>query len=220
MESVLALNDSPVDGVFGDDLVLMVTTALNDTGLIPLVPYVITEVAAGNMNAIDEIAAEENGATRKRLQDGVDRSDSEGMYNSVICHDEYVFGDYGSAESRLVDEAPEALEAALLQPVADLFRVCSFWNAGAAAAVENEPVYSDIPTLILAGQYDHATPPQWAWLTAETLSTAYVFEFPGTGHSVLSGVECAIDITTAFLDNPGQEPNSDCIDQIEWPYFE
>jgi pimeloyl-ACP methyl ester carboxylesterase len=142
------------------------------------------------------------------------------MYNSVICHDEYIFGDYASAEARLVAEAPDELEAGLLQPVFDLFQMCGWWGAGRGTASENDPVFSDIPTLILAGQYDHATPVSWAYLTAQTLTDVYVYEFPGAGHSILSGQTCAIDITAAFLDDPGQEPDAGCVDQIEWPYFE
>ena len=81
-------------------------------------------------------------------------------------------------------------------------------------------VSSDIPTLILVGQYDVATPPRWATLTARTLSQSYLFEFPGAGHSLLSSVECAIDMTADFLNDPDVEPDDGCIDDIEWPYFE
>jgi pimeloyl-ACP methyl ester carboxylesterase len=220
LETVLALNESPEDDVFGDDFAFFVTNALNETELISLVPFVIYEVADGDIGALDEISLDESGFDGRRFQEEEDRSDSEGMYNSVICHEEYIFSDYETAEARLVAEAPEALEAALLQPVADLFQVCSFWGAGSAGAVENEPVHSDIPVLILAGQYDHATPPEWATLTAATLTNVYVYEFPGAGHSLLSGINCAINITADFLDSPEQAPDSGCIDEIDWPYFE
>lgn len=86
--------------------------------------------------------------------------------------------------------------------------------------VDNTAVTGSIPTLILAGQYDVATPPRWARLTAQTLSQAYLFEFPGAGHSLLSSVDCAISMTNDLLENPEQEPDSSCIDEIEWPYFE
>jgi pimeloyl-ACP methyl ester carboxylesterase len=218
LDSVAALNDQPQDGVFGDDVAFIVTNALNDTELIPLVPYVIDAVASGDVGALGEI--DTTGFGFQRYQDDVDRSDSEGMYNSVICRDEYSFGDYERVEARLVAEAPEELEAALLQPVADLFQMCDFWGAGAADPVENAPVRSDVPALILAGQYDHATPPEWAWLAAETLPNAYVFEFPGAGHSLLSGQACAIRMIAQFLDDPTQAPDGGCIDDVEWPYFE
>jgi pimeloyl-ACP methyl ester carboxylesterase len=218
LETVAAMNEDPLDGVFGDDLAFTVFQALNDTNLIPLVPYVIYAVADGDIGALDEIATDTVGSGRYQAE--ADRSDSEGMYNSVICHEEYVFGDYATAETRLIAEAPEAIQAVLMQPVADLFQVCSYWGAGAAAPRENEAVRSDLPTLILAGQYDNATPPGWAYLAAETLPNAFVYEFPGAGHSLLSADQCAIDITTAFLDAPDRAPDGSCIAEIEWPYFE
>ena len=217
LDTVATLNDNPQDGVFGDDLVFLVTGALNDTALIPLVPFVIYEVYEGNTGALDEIDPQ---AGFQRYQDGADRSDSEGMYNSVICHEEYVFGDYDSAEARLTAAAPDELEAALLQGTADIFQVCSFWGAGRAAARENEAVRSAIPTLILAGLYDNATPPSWAALAAETLSNSYLFEFPGAGHSLLSGDACAIDITAAFLAAPDRAPDGRCLANVNWPNFE
>ena len=163
-DTVVALNDTPQDEVYGDDFAFTVTNALNDTSLIPLVPLVIYAVANGDMATLNELSTDDAGFERPRFQDESDRGDSEGMYNSVICHDEYIFGSYETAESMLLGQAPEALEAFLLQPVADLFNVCSFWGAGAAAPVQNEPVYSDIPTLILAGSMitpPHRNGPTW-----------------------------------------------------------
>ena len=87
-------------------------------------------------------------------------------------------------------------------------------------AVDNTAVSSPIPTLILVGQYDVAPPPRRAMLTAATLPNAYLFEVPGAGHSLLSSVECTIEIVNEFLENPDQPPNADCLDEIEWPYFE
>ena len=220
LETVVTLNDSPVDEVFGDDLLFAVTNALNDTQQIPWLPLTIYEVAEGNMDVLDELAAGSPVSTNRLFQDEPDRSDSEGMYNSVICHDEYVFNDYETAEARAVAVLPDALEAGLLQPVADLFQVCSYWGAGAAGPIENEAVVSNIPTLILAGLYDHATPPEWATLAVQTLENGYVFEFPGAGHALLSGHACAIAITTDFLDNPDRSPAGRCIAEIVWPNFE
>ena len=220
LDTVEMMNDSPLDGVYGDDLAFTVTQALNDTNLIPLVPMVIYAVAGGDTGALDQISIDEYDSARQRFQEGEDRSDSEGMFNSVICHEEYIFGDYETAEARVVAEVPEAIEAVLLQQVADLFNVCSYWGAGEAAPLENEPVSSDIPTLILAGQYDVATPPEWAALASETLSNSFLYNFPGTGHSILSVDDCAVAITAEFLDNPDIAPDGSCIDDIEWPYFE
>ena len=109
-------------------------------------------------------------------------------------------------------------QAVVLQDIAFMVDTCAHWNP--MAAVDNTAVVSDIPTLILAGQYDTATPPWWADLTAETLSDSLVFVFPGMGHSILSASDCGIAITGDFLDDPWSEPDASCIDDIEWPWFE
>ena len=216
-ETVQRLNDDDSAEIYGDDLVFALSSAFSDTELVPLLPYVIYEVANDNYNALDEISAE-GGYALPRYQNDEDRSDSEGMYNSVICHDEYATGDYERVETAVIGTIPTELEGALLQSTYDITNLCEMWNA--KTSVDNTAVSSDIPTLILVGQYDVATPPRWATLTAQTLSNSYLFEYPGAGHSLLSSVDCAISMTGAFLDNPTAAPNDSCIANIEWPYFE
>jgi hypothetical protein len=222
LDTVQRLNEDETAEIFGDDLVFALSSAFSDTALIPLLPYVIYEVANDNFDALDEISAEGDFAkgdfAQLRYQDEADRSDSEGMYNSVICHDEYALGDYERVETAVVGTIPVELEGALLQSTFDLVSLCEYWNP--MTAVDNTAVSSSIPTLIFVGQYDVATPPRWATLTAATLPNAIVVEFPGAGHSLLSSVECSISISEDFLDNPDQQPNTDCLDKIEWPYFE
>ncbi|MCA9925661.1 MAG: alpha/beta hydrolase, partial [Anaerolineales bacterium] len=218
LETVQRLNDDDMAEIYGDDLVFALSSAFSDTELIPLLPYVIYEVAYDNYDALDEISADA-GFVRPRYQDdGADRSDSEGMYNSVICHDEFATGDYERVETAVLGTIPTELEGALLQNTFDQEQLCEMWNP--KTSVDNTAVSSSIPTLILVGQYDVATPPRWAQLTAKTLSNSYLFEFPGAGHSLLSSVDCAISITDAFLAEPGVEPNGNCLNDIEWPYFE
>lgn len=216
LETVAWLNEDETADIYGDDLVFALSSAFSDTSLVPLLPYVIYEVANGNFDALDEIS--EEGFSRQRFQSDEDRSDSEGMYNSVICHDEYAAGDYERVEAAVVGNIPEEIEGAMLQNTFDLTGLCEYWNP--MARVDNTAVSSDIPTLILVGQYDVATPPRWAELTARTLRNAYLFEFPGAGHSLLSSVDCAISITDEFLNDPEAEPDDGCIEEIEWPYFE
>jgi pimeloyl-ACP methyl ester carboxylesterase len=218
LETVQRLNEDDSAEIFGDDLVFALSSAFSATSLIPLLPYVIYEVANDNFDALDEIAADSDTGHRAFQDQDLDFSDSEGMYNSVICYDEYMDGDYERAESAVVGTIPVELEGALLQSVFDLTQLCSYWNP--MDAVSNAAVASDIPALVLSGQYDVATPLSWAEMTAATLSNSYLFMFPGAGHSLLSSVDCAIGITMDFLDNPTREPSNQCIDDIEWPYFE
>ena len=49
---------------------------------------------------------------------------------------------------------------------------------------------SDIPTLLLSGQFDPATPPRFADIAAETLSNSYSFVVPMAGHGVGLDTSC------------------------------
>jgi pimeloyl-ACP methyl ester carboxylesterase len=213
LDTVAALNADPVD-ITGDDLVLGLYNAFQDPGSIPLIPWVIYEVASGNTGALDEIAG---GEGFRRFQAADDVSDSEGMYFSVMCHDEYAVGDFERAEVAAVGTVPPELESALLQGTFEVTSTCSYWNP--REAVDDSPVVSDIPALVLVGAYDTATPPSWAALTAETLANAFLYSFPGLGHYVL-GDPCPVEIAGQFLADPHAEPDASCIDAIEWPYFE
>jgi pimeloyl-ACP methyl ester carboxylesterase len=218
LDTVADLNEEPADDLTGDDFFHAITEALNDTFSIPLLPGVIYAVADGEYNALDVLGGEEG--SQRRYQNEPDRSDSEGMYNSVICRDEYAFGTYEDAEAAALAVVPPEVEAALLQGVFELFQTCAWWGAGRANPVEDAAVSSDIPTLVLTGQYDHATPPKWGQLTVATLSRAWLIDFPGTGHAVINSGECAVGIIGRFYNTPLQPPDTRCLTQITWPWFE
>ena len=143
LDTVQRLNADESAPIFGDDLVFSLSNAFSDTSLIPLIPYVIYEVSEGNYDALDEISAED-GASRYLYQGGdEDFSDSEGMFNAVICYDEYAQGDYDRVESAVVGNIPVELEGALLQTTFDLTQLCSYWNP--RQAVDNSAVSQQHP---------------------------------------------------------------------------
>jgi len=88
-------------------------------------------------------------------------------------------------------------------------------------ALQKEPVRSTIPTLILQGEYDPATPPTNGTLAAQTLSKSYFFQFPGIGHGVIdsNASNCPNDIMNAFLENPAEKPDARCISTMTEPFF-
>jgi pimeloyl-ACP methyl ester carboxylesterase len=78
---------------------------------------------------------------------------------------------------------------------------------------EKEPVVSNLPTLVLTGQYDPITPPPYNKQVADALSNSYFFEIPGIGHGAMRGDECALDIALQFLDDPSSEPDASCLQE-------
>jgi pimeloyl-ACP methyl ester carboxylesterase len=91
--------------------------------------------------------------------------------------------------------------------------VCSIWNVMKAPGVTNDPITSNIPTLVLAGEFNWPAPPSWAKLAVQTLSDSSYFEFANTGQGVLysrTWSDCSTKIVGAFLANPSAQPDGSC----------
>ena len=89
---------------------------------------------------------------------------------------------------------------------------CELWRTTFAGAAETAPLHSDIPTLIITGEYDLRTPEDEARRIASTLSHAYVVVLPGIGHSGMP--PCGLGILGQFLDNPARVPDSSCLTRM------
>ncbi|AXT20074.1 alpha/beta fold hydrolase [Flavobacteriaceae bacterium AU392] len=91
------------------------------------------------------------------------------------------------------------------------------WHPYRSLPIENEPVVSDIPTLIANGKFDPVTPPRNAILASKNLSNSYYAEFKSDGHSFFNS--CFFNISREFLDAPYKEPDFSCLNQntnIRW----
>ncbi|MCB0132726.1 MAG: alpha/beta hydrolase, partial [Caldilineaceae bacterium] len=76
----------------------------------------------------------------------------------------------------------------------------------------NEPVSSELPTLLLSGEYDPITPPAFAATAAETLPNSVNLVLPGAGHGVAFAVdECMDEIVMDFLADPQSRPDTSCL---------
>jgi pimeloyl-ACP methyl ester carboxylesterase len=93
-------------------------------------------------------------------------------------------------------------------------RACRGWG-GEPDPSDDEPVESDIPVLILAGQFDPVTPPTWGKAVAERLENSAFVEFPGQGHGVTLDTPCAFEIMDLFLTSPYAKPDLSCVSEME-----
>lgn len=196
----------------GDGLIGFLFTSLYSTELIPLLPKIIFDTHNGNYDTLALVM----GSFLTNIE-----FVSMGMQYSVQCGEEVHFstpGEFATAAEaypeirNLFDSSPN-----LGEPI---FTICETWGAKEADPIENEPVSSDIPTLVLAGEYDPITPPAWGEMVAESLSNSFYLEFSGVGHGVsISGGECPLSIALAFLDDPTTEPDRSCVAQMSRPAF-
>ena len=221
-ELISDLNDQPLDldgeELTGDQIVDQLVQTLYDTHTIPELPFVIDAAYQENYDPFLELLepAEEEGASRQlaRQEGEEDITDSEGMFYSVECYEEIPFGDLAEAE-RLMSSYPAELADGLLAGLQHEYEACEIWNVGQAGQIETEAVSSDIPTLILAGEYDPVTPPSWAKLAAETLSHHQYFEIPGGGHALIDAGECPLGLIVSFIADPTAQLNGNCVEELE-----
>lgn len=209
---------NPLDGqsydalLAGDAVRGNLGTFLYISQIIPVLPQAIYDVYNGDIELMTQLSS-----TRLALLDLISR----GMMLSVMCN------------SDLVGRTPEDLlnlTAGLptqLVSTADpeftieygVFGICENWPVSVADLSAKEPLVSDIPTLVLEGEFDPVTLPEYGQLVAGYLLNGYYFEFPGVGHDVLS-TECARKIAGAFIADPTQAPNATCISQMPGVAFD
>lgn len=203
----------------GNDLIERVFQLLYSTESIPYLPWVIDEVANGNYAALDDL---ESGAVFdsgfRRQEDGEDITDSEGMYMSVECQEEIAFLDEAKSLANIPAQ-PAALYQNSLDAIQTTFSDCQIWGVAAADPIEAQPVVSDIPTLIAAGQFDPITPAKWAESAASHLKNSFYVLFPGGGHGVIDMNECSQDVMQNFLDDPTREPDATCLSEMGAPQW-
>ena len=202
-EASFSLDGERVDTLMtGERLASLVFEALYQTDVIPWLPEIISEAAHGNVEPANLMLS------NSLINDAFF---SVGMHLSVRCADETAFT---TQEAIAASIAANPLFARLRDPegtyAQNAMDTCALWNVQASPPVENEPVRSDIPTLVLAGEFDPVTPPSSGMAVAANLSNATFVEFPAVGHGIILEGDCAKSIINAFLDGE-DAPDTSCI---------
>jgi len=188
--------------VNGDVLLALTFQMLYDSKLRYFIPRIIYEVSQEEFNYLDQVYGSMLGMASIA---------SRGMMFSVQCHEELAFSSLPEFETEL-ERYPQLIgmyENSILGGLA--YRACARWPSGVAEPEANEPVSSDVPTLILSGEFDPITPPAWGFHAAETLENAYAYEFLGIGHGASVADPCPEGMMSQFLEDPLHAPDSGCM---------
>ncbi len=178
----------------------------NDEVLVTM-PGFIFDVRDGNYAYLAE-----------RLQLYFGHSNGRGMGLSVQCNEEIPFSTYDDFLAIAAGAQPQIGEFFALNNRA-LYTVCESWSPDPPNPIENQPVTSDVPVMILAGHFDPITPPEWGQMAAQTLPNSTYFEFPHAGHWVLRAGSCGMELSLAFLNDPSKPPDSPCVAALGSPVF-
>ncbi|PJF45047.1 MAG: hypothetical protein CUN55_00910 [Phototrophicales bacterium] len=142
------------------------------------------------------------------------------FFMALQCQEEFYFSSYDIAvETAAARNTDRTIADSQLYDVERMAEECPHWFSTAAPESSNERIYSDIPTLVVSGEFDPITPPQWAKIARETLSNSYYFSFPGLGHGVIDGHPCVSKIFSDFLDDPYTQPDASCRAEMRTDWY-
>ena len=140
---------------------------------------------------------------------------SYGMHNAVVCTEDAPFYDLDAIDWT-------ALRQTYLgdEQLKTLATMCDLWPKGVRDDDMHEPVHSDQPVLVLSGEWDPITPPQYGDLVSATLPNSTHLVIPGQGHGVISR-GCVPRIVAKFVDEGTTATvKSGCIDRLgASPFF-
>ncbi|MCL7976362.1 MAG: alpha/beta hydrolase [marine benthic group bacterium] len=121
-----------------------------------------------------------------------------GMRASVWCAEAWPFSE--RAEASGPGPTLGGYESAAVSPP-----ICREWGVPRRPGEFTRPVSTDIPTLLIAGEFDPATPPEWAHRAATSLSNSRVLVISGATHTPSvqwDGDGCAMSVATDFVAHP------------------
>ena len=191
-----------------DHLAVWLRLALYGPETSSLIPLIIHEAAAGkNYGSI--------AANALRLIDNLTNALNYGMHNAVMCTEDAPF--YNDQQIDM-----EALEATYIGSAMykTLDAMCSVWPQGPIHPQMKEPVTSDLPVLVLSGEFDPITPPAWGEAVMPGLSNAVHLVAPGQGHGTIAR-GCMPKLILEFVEDPKpQDIDASCLTHLApSPFF-
>jgi len=139
------------------------------------------------------------------------QSISQGMEMSVMCAE-----DFPLFPTEIVPN--DYLMGTLMEQVVKI--QCGIWPTGPVPDDFHEPVGGDVPILLLSGEYDPVTPPEYADAVAVNFEHATHLIAPGQAHIVATR-GCMGDIVSTFIAEASAENlETECMSQMKpSPYF-
>jgi len=148
---------------------------------------------------------------------GLTESIAQGMELSVVCAEDFPL--FPAAEE---PADPSGQPASLMgDSMIRASRIqCDIWPRGEVPDDFHEPVISDKPTLLLSGELDPVTPPEYAEKVKSGFSNSRHLIAAGQGHSV-TGRGCLGELVSDFIITARlDELDLDCLDHLQAsPWF-
>ena len=170
----------------------------NSMSLLPLI------IAQANHGQLETIASQAN-----MITDMMQGSLSNVEFSILCAEDLPFYGSYSANENNIFGE--DFAERTK--------KICNVWPHIKAESHFKDPVSSDLPVLLLSGELDPVTPPEFAELAMQTLSNSQHLVAKGQGHNVFPQ-GCMPDIITDFVQDPEGELDTECMNEFDYtPFF-
>ncbi len=180
-----------LDGVYGTDS----ARAL---------PASIDALVKGDLKDLDTFMVEQSGYV-------------EGQFFTHMCKEEFPFETASAVETGL-DEADPIAEATA-RDVRRFFPVCQGFKVGAPDPVENQPLTSAIPALLLTADIDAGCPAELSDAAVKRLANGTHFNFRNRTHGVSRQSPCARAMIKQFLATANAHVDATCV-SADHPKFE
>lgn len=195
----------------GDTVINLAVWALYSTDYIPLIPQAFYQVRGGDYSLAKWLLP--------YIYTSAYEGRSLGALISIYCHDQVFVTspDELAADFAAHPEFESYGFSAAYGSKDALFTICGMWDAAPYDPRDSAPLASDIPTLILMGEFDPVTPPAYGEQLAAHLGHAQYFKFPALGHAVTTeqSTDCPLKIALSFIADPTALVNSLCLGEMK-----
>src|SRR5690606_28714243 len=147
---------------------------------------------------------------------GAGRVLADGLYLSITCAESFPFFDYDEAASLARETYFNDYRLRRQR------EACARWPVQ-PARTPTPAAPLDIPTVLVSGDFDPATPPDWAREIRNVLNDSRHILIAEGGHGLggLTNLECLLQIQVALLENPNPAAlDTGCVATMRRPPFE
>ncbi|SDB45020.1 Pimeloyl-ACP methyl ester carboxylesterase [Flavobacteriaceae bacterium MAR_2010_188] len=201
------LNEDPIkidDDYFnGDDFAQAMLIAFYKTKVVPLIPLAMHEFAKGNVDQL------------KPWIENLSSSEDYGKTNDI----QGALIDCYECKARKPQYTPDSLQVSFpyLATLAekDYKKLCEIFRPERPLENYYESVKSNLPVLVLSGEFDPGMPPSFGQATIESLTNSTFVVIPNASHAAMHYNECSLNIVESFLKNPLEILDLGCIENID-----
>lgn len=147
-----------------------------------------------------------------------DNNRSMGMRLSVWCSEEYPFENL--SKERKQKNIPSQFYGMTSDAVP--IEICKIWKVEKAKSIENKPFKTNVPVLLINGEFDPDTPAFWGGQLQKAFTNSYHFVFEGMSHTPTQNWanNCGMQLANSFFNNPFTRPIPKCFEDLKPVFFD